>query len=65
MKFKGYFLSVLFISLVNSTIAEEHWSYNGKGAPQNWEDLRPDWAMCKTGKNQFPIDIHDPNKYKK
>lgn len=62
MKFKGYFLSVLFISLVNSAIAEEHWSYNGKGAPQNWGDLRPDWAICKTGKNQSPIDIHEAIK---
>jgi carbonic anhydrase len=33
------------------------WSYLGPGAPENWGKLRPEYAMCGTGKRQSPIDI--------
>ena len=36
-----------------------HWSYDGKGAPQNWGGLKPEFAACQAGKRQSPIDIQD------
>ncbi|MCX8085626.1 MAG: carbonic anhydrase family protein [Rhodocyclaceae bacterium] len=34
-----------------------HWGYTGLGGPENWHKLRPDYALCATGKRQSPIDI--------
>ncbi len=34
-----------------------HWSYEGDTGPAHWGDLSPDFALCKTGKEQSPIDI--------
>jgi len=34
-----------------------HWSYEGQEGPAHWGDLSNDYATCKTGKNQSPIDI--------
>lgn len=34
-----------------------HWAYTGEGAPETWGDLKPEFATCKTGKEQSPIDI--------
>jgi carbonic anhydrase len=36
-----------------------HWSYEGDGSPANWAKLRPDYAVCATGRRQSPIDIRD------
>ena len=36
-----------------------HWSYEGEGSPANWAKLRPDYAVCATGRRQSPIDIRD------
>ncbi|MEO8630357.1 MAG: carbonic anhydrase family protein [Betaproteobacteria bacterium] len=43
-------------------IPEIHWSYQGAGAPQTWGDLKPDYAACRTGRRQSPIDIQDGAK---
>lgn len=34
-----------------------HWTYEGKEGPQKWGDLEKDFATCKLGKEQSPIDI--------
>ncbi|MBI1194584.1 MAG: carbonate dehydratase [Gammaproteobacteria bacterium] len=34
-----------------------HWSYTGIGAPQYWGDLKEDYALCKDGTKQSPVDI--------
>lgn len=34
-----------------------HWSYTGSEGPSHWGDLSGDYDVCKTGKNQSPIDI--------
>lgn len=34
-----------------------HWGYDGKAAPQNWGELKPEFAACAEGKGQSPIDI--------
>ena len=36
---------------------EPHWSYAGKDAAAGWGDLRPEFASCKLGTMQSPIDI--------
>ena len=37
--------------------AAEHWSYGGHGGPPEWGALSPEFATCKVGKHQSPIDI--------
>lgn len=34
-----------------------HWKYKGKKGPEFWGDLSAEFATCKTGRNQSPIDI--------
>jgi len=34
-----------------------HWSYQGAGAPYYWGDLKEEFATCKSGRRQSPIDI--------
>jgi carbonic anhydrase len=33
------------------------WDYAGAAGPEHWGDLDPDYAACKTGRSQSPIDI--------
>jgi carbonic anhydrase len=35
------------------------WSYDGADGPENWGNLAPEFAACKTGTHQSPIDIKD------
>ena len=35
----------------------EHWSYQGHGGPAKWAELDHEFAACKLGKTQSPIDI--------
>lgn len=36
-----------------------HWSYSGKSGPAHWFELSGDFALCKSGQSQSPIDIVD------
>ena len=38
------------------------WTYEGATGAEHWGDLDPDYAICKTGKQQSPIDIQAPEK---
>ncbi|MTD39620.1 carbonic anhydrase [Erwinia sp. CPCC 100877] len=49
-------LSLSACALANTT---PHWSYEGKGGPENWGDLSDSFVTCKTGKFQSPVDIHN------
>jgi len=45
--------------------ADEHgscpqWSYSGANGPEHWGDLCEEFEACKTGKEQSPIDITNP-----
>lgn len=33
------------------------WSYSGATGPEHWAELAPDYATCRTGQAQSPIDI--------
>ena len=39
--------------------AEDHWSYEGKAAPQNWGKLDKSFRVCSFGDQQSPIDLKD------
>jgi carbonic anhydrase len=36
---------------------EVHWSYSGERGPEHWGTLSEEFAACRVGKNQSPIDI--------
>jgi carbonic anhydrase len=37
--------------------AQPHWTYEGETGPEHWGELSEDFASCRVGKNQSPIDI--------
>lgn len=55
-------LSVLFIAMtlccpVQVRAQGEHWSYSGHHGPASWAEVDQEFATCKLGKIQSPIDI--------
>jgi carbonic anhydrase len=55
-------IPVLFIAMTLScpTLVRaegEHWSYGGHGGPAKWAEVDSEFATCKLGKVQSPIDI--------
>jgi len=63
--FYSFFILVFFIGCSSDEHKEEqhhekehiHWGYTGKGAPEHWGALKPEFAMCSKGKMQTPINI--------
>jgi carbonic anhydrase len=45
-----------------STTWRTPWSYSGAKGPEHWGDLDPQYAPCKEGKEQSPIDIRSTEK---
>ena len=43
-------------------ISHDHapWAYDGEFAPYRWGDMKSDFAACKSGSRQSPIDIRNP-----
>lgn len=39
-----------------------HWGYEGEDGPSHWGDLNPDYAPCKNGHHQSPVDIRNPQE---
>ncbi len=37
----------------------DHWSYSGEVDPNHWGDLSSEFATCKTGNQQSPINIEE------
>ncbi len=35
----------------------KHWGYNGDVSPEHWGDMDPNYATCKNGVNQSPINL--------
>jgi len=57
-------LVLLFlVSLVTRVMAQQHeWSYDGATGPSHWGDLNPEFAACRDGHRQSPIDIRKIEK---
>jgi carbonic anhydrase len=45
-----------------STVWRTPWSYEGARGPDHWGELDPDYAPCKHGRGQSPIDIRGEEK---
>ncbi|XP_073101790.1 alpha carbonic anhydrase 7 [Elaeis guineensis] len=59
--------ALLFLLILQSSSSashiigdDRHFDYdeNSEFGPEHWGDLYPDWATCKDGNNQSPIDIN-------
>jgi carbonic anhydrase len=55
------------IFMVSACIGQENhpqhaWDYGKELGPSHWGDLRPEFATCKNGHLQSPIDIRNPQK---
>jgi len=65
---KGIFLIAILLFAAVSTAQEHHpehnWDYGEAHGPRHWGDLKPEYATCKIGHHQSPIDIRNPQKAK-
>jgi carbonic anhydrase len=66
---RGHSFAIAFLVCTTISIAgtagaqwKTPWSYEGARGPDHWGDLDPDYAACKVGKEQSPIDIRDAVK---
>lgn len=53
--------------LAAASVAQEHhgghaWDYGDSQGPSHWGELKPEFAPCKLGHRQSPIDIRNPLK---
>lgn len=60
-------LAISFLGVAIPAFAQEHkpgheWGYTGAEGPSHWGDLNPEFAPCKTGHRQSPIDIRNAQK---
>jgi len=55
------------LTVISGGGGQEHdpkhsWDYGEALGPSHWGDLKPEFATCKTGHRQSPIDIRDAQK---
>jgi carbonic anhydrase len=61
-------IAILALTLLSAVLAPAqehksgHWGYDGEQGPSHWGDMSPEFAPCKTGHHQSPIDIRNPQK---
>ena len=55
-------IAVVLLPLNSRAQWKTPWSYEGAKGAEHWGDLDPDYAACKTGKEQSPIDIRHAEK---
>jgi carbonic anhydrase len=54
---------VLAAAAAAQELHHEHpWDYGESKGPSHWGDLKPEFAACKNGHQQSPIDIRNPQK---
>ena len=56
----GFGLSCTGIVLGQEQKPEHVWTYGGPLGPDHWGDLKPEFAACKDGHRQSPINIQSP-----
>lgn len=49
----------IFLNNIAAASGGTHWAYEGQEGPEHWGDLNHDYALCKDGQKQSPIDISD------
>ncbi len=51
----------LFVALASgqANASESGWGYGEKNGPAHWGDLNAEYATCKTGRNQSPVNLTD------
>lgn len=65
MRKAGTTLVLLLAVLVADAVRAQWktpWTYEGKTGAAHWGELDPDYAVCKVGKEQSPIDIQTAEK---
>jgi carbonic anhydrase len=60
-------LAIICCTFVLAIAAQDHhpehsWDYGDAHGPSHWGDLKPEFATCKNGHRQSPIDIRNPQK---
>jgi carbonic anhydrase len=54
------------IFVITCVAQESHpqhtWDYSQSRGPTHWGDLKPEFATCKNGHHQSPVDIRNPQK---
>ncbi|RMX04323.1 carbonic anhydrase [Corticibacter populi] len=45
------------IGIFGTCYAGAHWGYEGDVNPEKWSEISPEYATCKIGKNQSPVNI--------
>ena len=53
--------TVFLLSTPALASGDVHWTYSGHGGPEQWGELKPEFATCRTGKMQSPIDLAQAN----
>jgi carbonic anhydrase len=70
MQIRNYALPAIIccgLVAVATNAAQEHhsehtWDYGQSLGPSHWGELKPEFALCKNGHRQSPIDIRNPKK---
>jgi carbonic anhydrase len=64
-RFTQAVLSTFLLAVICT--AQEHpsqhaWDYGDEHGPSHWGDLNPEFATCKNGHHQSPVDIRNPKQ---
>ena len=62
LTFASLLLALIFLPAHPRAQWKTPWSYDGANGPDHWGDLDPDYAVCKSGREQSPIDIRSAKK---
>jgi carbonic anhydrase len=62
MRFVLPIAAVVFMLTTSWAQWKTPWTYEGATGSEHWGDLDPDYASCKNGKEQSPIDIRNTEK---
>jgi carbonic anhydrase len=67
--FMVFFIMLLIVSACSpgkapatASSSPVHWTYEGEEGPAYWGELDPAYELCRTGKNQSPVDIASPGE---
>lgn len=50
-------LILVFVAPISTAAENPHWAYHGEGNPAHWADLDEAYKICRSGRNQSPINI--------